>query len=77
MPPGSKALSAEAMKPAIVRCEGNLRRAAAQCNVTRDHFARLVKQYELWPLVNEARANKVKGTNSNELIGRARSVLKG
>lgn len=61
----------------VKRCEGNLRKAASLLGLQREGLAYRVKKEGLWPIVNEARANRVKGTSRNPLITRARRVLKG
>lgn len=61
----------------VQRCEGNLRKAAARLDMTREHLYVRLKKAGLWHVVNTARVNRVKGNTRNELIGRARRVLKG
>lgn len=61
----------------VKRCEGNLRQAAQRLDMTREHLYVRLKKAGLWHVVNEARVKRVKGTTRNELIGRARRVLKG
>ncbi len=61
----------------LQRCEGNLRQAAARLGISREWLHALVEKNQLWPVVNKAREERVKGTQRNPLISRARRVLKG
>ena len=43
----------------IARCEGKLLKAAHHLGIHRSHMYRLVKEYEVWPVVNEARKQRL------------------
>jgi hypothetical protein len=69
--------SVEEITKELQRSEGNLRQAAKRLGISREWLHALVVRNGLWPVVNKAREERVKGTQRNELISRARRVLKG
>lgn len=68
--------SKEDVSKEVQRAEGNLRRAAARLGVSREYIYRLVDQYELWPVVNKARVERITAKPKTDLIVRARNTLK-
>jgi hypothetical protein len=44
----------------IVRCKGNILKAAFFIGIHRSHMYRLIDEYRLWPLINQVRRNEVK-----------------
>jgi transcriptional regulator of acetoin/glycerol metabolism len=45
----------ELLSEALVKNDGNIRRAAADIGYSRRHVFRLIAKYHLWPGVNELR----------------------
>ncbi len=43
----------------VLEYEGNLTRVAFRTGYHRQHIYRLIRKYELWPLVNEIRTRRI------------------
>ena len=61
----------------LERCEGNVRRAAVRLNLRREYVYRLIRKHELWPVVNQARVERIKSEPKDDLLKQARQTLKG
>lgn len=67
----------EAYVTEIERCNGNLRKAAFALGLVPQSVYNAVNRYELWPVVNAARAKRIKAEPASPMLVKARQILKG